>query len=114
MTAYALAYFCDKLIVAGDSRIYDDDNAGRGHGCKIYTLPTMRAVFFARGKMAITIVTVQQLLLSPTLHTVENAADALPGLLASGTAKWADALGVEVPPAGANIHECTLAGWSKS
>jgi hypothetical protein len=114
MTACSYDYRADRIVIAADSAIYDDDGVVHGHGCKVYTLPTIRAVMFARGKLAIIVNAVRQLLLTPPLFSIEDAAAAMPEFLSKAAEAWADSLDIDMPPAGENYMECMLAGWSEA
>jgi hypothetical protein len=110
MTAAAISYYADKIVMAADSAAYGDDGTVYGTICKIYTLPTLRALLFARGKLAITLNVVRQILLTPPLYSIEDAADAMPAFLLHAAEAWADSIDIDLPTG--NYHECLLAGWS--
>jgi hypothetical protein len=43
MTAAAIDYRADRIVIAADSATYDETGVVHGIGSKVYTLPTIRA-----------------------------------------------------------------------
>ena len=84
MSAFAVDFRPDRLIVAGDTLGYAPDRAEArplGFIPKVLPLPHLRGVMFARGMQIIPVRALAYLMLSPSLFTVEAVADALPAVL---------------------------------
>ena len=111
MTAASLMYFADRVTICSDTRVYDDLGSAVGHAGKVYPIPHLRALFFGRGKLSITSTIVVKLLLSPQLHTFDDAAAALSDLYQAVTDEWCEATGFD--RTGQPLHECCFAGWSE-
>lgn len=112
MTAAALMYFSDRATICADTRVYDDLGETVGYAAKVYALPSMRAMFFGRGKLSITHVVVSKLLLSPQLHTFDDAAAAFSDIYREVTDAFCEQF--DFDRTAQPLHECCFAGWSES
>jgi hypothetical protein len=112
MTAASLMCFADRVTIAADTRVYDDLGETVGYAAKIYALPHLRAGVFCRGKLSITLGVVTKLLLSPQIHSFDDAAAAIGDLYREVTDAWCGAVGFD--RTGQRLHEGMLAGWSES
>jgi hypothetical protein len=112
MTAAALNFYSDRVTICADTSVYDDLGQSVGHNAKVYALPHLRALFFARGKLSITTGIVTGLLLSPHIHSYDEAASAIGDLYRETADAWCAATGFD--RTGQRLHEGMLAGWSES
>lgn|ERR1700722_11903695 len=112
MTAAAIMHFADRVTICTDSRVYDDLGESVGYAGKTYPLPHLRACYFGRGKLSVTVSIVTKLLLSPNIHSFDAAADAIAGISNEVLDQWCTATGFD--RTGQRLHEGLLAGWSES
>jgi hypothetical protein len=112
MTAFAIDYRADRVVVAADSLAYEGDKPV-GFISKILMIPHLRALLLSRGYVEIAAWTVASLLLKPAVFSLEAAADALPETLNDVTAQLCAESGI--PDTGdQHISEICLIGWSEA
>jgi len=110
MTAFAFTYHADMAAVASDTLVYGE-HGPIGCSVKVAQLPHIRALFLGHGWLQIAVGAVAGLLLRPNLSAVEDAATALPNILASVTGHLMAEQGVSVDGL-LDIFRGTLIGWS--
>jgi len=116
MTAFAVDFQRDRLVVAGDTLGYTPDRVEArplGYIPKVIPLPHVRGVIFGRGMQAIVVRAAAYLMLSPALYTIEAAAEALPNALYEISEEYADQVGL-IDWRSVGLLECVLAGWSEA
>jgi hypothetical protein len=115
MTAFAIDFRRDRLTVAGDTLGYTPDRREvkpLGYVSKILPIPHLKAVLLSRGMLAITAHAATQIMLSPTLFTLEAAAAALPGILSRVTDEYAAAVEMD-DWRSLGLLEVVFGGWSE-
>ena len=114
MTAFAISFARDRVVVASDTLGYAPDRHEAkplGFVSKIIPLPHIHAVLFGRGQMSIIYQAAVELMRAPNLFDVEDAALALPAALRTITAAYADDNDIEEWGT-VGLAEVALAGWS--
>lgn len=112
MTAYALDYRADRLVIAADTIAYDDKATSVGEVSKVLQLPHLRAVILSRGKFSIALHLLGMLFLKPGVQTIEDAAAALPALLRGLTSTYAHRMAIADDHTAMELMEVAIAGWS--
>jgi hypothetical protein len=113
MTAAAIDYRADRVMIAADSACYDDEGTIHGYAPKVFGFAAQRCLLFARGKSGVTINVVRRILAQPTLHTFEDLTDALPDYISGAAAAFYKDHGLELPTVGNNspsYYELVLCG----
>ena len=115
MTAYAIDFRADRLVVASDTRCYSH-NYTLGHMSKIHVLPHLRSVALFRGACDVQLGAVARLFLSPQILCIEDAAAKFPSILCELTESYYD-IHADVLTDDMNDREvchATLVGWSEA
>jgi hypothetical protein len=116
VTAFVLDFQRQRLAVACDTLAYlpsRDDVKPLGYVTKVNQLPHLRAVLFCRGQLQIAAWAALWIGLDPGIQTLEQAAEALPDVLADCTLKYSDEQRIDNPD-DLGLCEAVLAGWSEA
>lgn len=114
MTAFAIDFQPKRLTVASDTLGYaphQREAKPLGFVTKVFPIPHLKSVMFGRGMLAIPVQAAVQLMLSPTLFTIEDAAAALSGILDKISVAYAKTEGIRDYTSVA-LLELILAGWN--
>lgn len=114
MTAFVIDIRRERLAVAADTCGYVVGEVVKplGFTSKVVSIPHLRAVLFGRGITAIGHRAGFDLMLSPTVHTIEEAAEALPAMLRVVTEEHAEANGI-ADHRELQVFEAVFGGYSE-
>jgi hypothetical protein len=116
MTAFALTYTPNRVIVASDTLGYVPNRREAkplGFIPKILPLPHLQSLLFGRGQMALLYRAGLEFMLAPQLRHVEAAAEVLPDLMRKLTSNYAIEMDLPADWESLGIFEGYLIGWSE-